>query len=468
MLELIHGNVARATRPDGNYYQLRLTLDNDVMLTDKIYDAIRNVLYTYYQWPFECNIASLELDRADKIFYLHHGSRILHPQAIEDDKRIILNQIICQDKTLDRKITVQYSCACYECYRRTSINRLIPIEEMEILCADNGVKTFICDKCIATHEKQQCTSCYVYCDDDALTWIDEDRLCGSCAADQTYYCDDCDRTYYRNNACDCSSYQRCIYDYSYDVLRHHRESIDRAKLKRVIHFGVELEIEANYNQNYKKLTNTVNDLVKDFACLKHDGSIDHGFEIVTKPGTLKDHYQMWETFFDNRPSGLSSYNTETCGMHVHVGLPHVNGGRSGLASLTTCKIKAFLNQKKNTRFINFIAQRNLDNESFARRNDLKSFPAYARDNIRYAPVSVSGKNTIEFRLFKGNLRKESFFKNIEFCDAVINFVQNSTLTQVQEKGNVRNFIEFVNSKGRKVYPYLIAYLKDTSYEQKGE
>ena len=65
-----------------------------------------------------------------------------------------------------------------------------------------------------------------------------------------------------------------------------------------------------------------------FALCKHDGSLENGFEIVTAPATLSVHKDRWAKFCEkNYADSLSSWNTATCGMHVHVGQSITNAIR---------------------------------------------------------------------------------------------------------------------------------------------
>ena len=55
--------------------------------------------------------------------------------------------------------------------------------------------------------------------------------------------------------------------------------------------------------------------------IKHDGSIDEGFEIVTHPMSLDYHKNNmpWERIFEKALAmDYRSHQTSTCGLHIHV------------------------------------------------------------------------------------------------------------------------------------------------------
>jgi hypothetical protein len=51
------------------------------------------------------------------------------------------------------------------------------------------------------------------------------------------------------------------------------------------------------------------------------------------------------------------------------------------------------------------------------------------DPNRRTAVNTQNSNTIEVRIFKGTLNKVTFYKTIEFCDAILEFTRNSNWEQ---------------------------------------
>ena len=65
----------------------------------------------------------------------------------------------------------------------------------------------------------------------------------------------------------------------------------------------------------------------------------------------------------------------------------------------------------------------------------------------------SHKNTIEFLIFKGSLKTESFYKNIEFCFCLYAFVKTASLCELTKN----SFCEYVKVH-QKTYRNLFTFL----------
>src|SRR5690606_8719763 len=109
---------------------------------------------------------------------------------------------------------------------------------------------------------------------------------------------------------------------------------------------------------------TLQELGSDFVMLKEDGSLDHGFEIVTAPCDPAVHRERWAPFLKEYPKrrDLRSWNTHTCGVHIHV-------TRDALSALQLGKMLVFVNDPKHKLFIEFIASR--DTEEWAKLREKK-------------------------------------------------------------------------------------------------
>lgn len=222
--------------------------------------------------------------------------------------------------------------------------------------------------------------------------------------------------------------------------------------------GVELEVELadGEDQDRDSTARAVLEHVSNFCILKDDGSLNSGFEIVSCPCTLDQHKILWESFFNWKPTALlRSANTSTCGMHVHL-------SRAPLSHLQLGKMLVFINEPSNKWFIRRIAQRNSDRWAKVEKkkhSDCRHYP-----DERYQAVNLLNQNTVEFRIFKGNLKKESFFKNIEFVHALTMFCSPSDRS-IKECMSVDHFVAFV-AKNKKEYPNLHTFIAARSSQPK--
>lgn len=284
------------------------------------------------------------------------------------------------------------------------------------------------------HGGRMCESCY-----DELIHSCED--CGCEGVDDDMTCDE-----WGNYRCDaCGSRRRSgVTDYgdrTADTLR--SETSDKLR------FGIELEVEANSSQTdgadwIRQYLGT------DYCVLKEDGSLsDDGIEIVTRPDSVAVHGRKWAEFFANRPERqLASWTTGRCGMHVHV-------SKSALSQLQLGKILVFVNEPTNQELVSRIAGRTSDRWA---RTSKKKISDVRYGDERYVALNITNR-TAEFRIFKGTLNKRGFMKNLEFCQALVDFCGPANRS-MSEAVSASAFVRWLP---RKTYPHLHEFLTDKGF-----
>ena len=270
-----------------------------------------------------------------------------------------------------------------------------------------------------------------------------DRVCDGCA-DHYFTCENCNGVFCNDdygsdgNCRECDKKSAIIKPYTF-------KQYDGPIGKGPLFFGVELEVECTGDRD--SIADTVADQLEDFAVLKEDGSLSDGFEIVTRPASLECQRDGWKPFFDDRPEGLKSFNTKTCGLHVHA-------SRAAMTPLQISKVVCFVNSPENQAFVEKIAGR--PSGEWARYHGKKLATAGNRTGQRYEAVNLENSKTIEFRIFKGTLKETSFWRCIEFCDALIAFCAPAGRT-MGESLDWRAFARFVR-EGRKAWPNLHTFV----------
>lgn len=132
--------------------------------------------------------------------------------------------------------------------------------------------------------------------------------------DDAYYIDEDDYDA-RCYSCHCKCNERTIHDYYFKP-----EPVFYGTGSR--YFGVELEVDdaGENNNNAAKIT-AISNRLEEHIYIKHDGSLNEGFEIVTHPMTLDYHLtQMpWSEILNKaKELGYLSHQAGTCGLHVHI------------------------------------------------------------------------------------------------------------------------------------------------------
>jgi hypothetical protein len=214
------------------------------------------------------------------------------------------------------------------------------------------------------------------------------------------------------------------------------------------YFGVELETEST-SPDEKTIQNhlcRIDEIMGENVIMKRDGSLRNGIEIVTRPATKEKQYMLWDKFLTEKHPGLISWSSDRCGMHVHV-------SREGLSENTIAKAVCFVNSTSNKKFIFVIAGRKDNGYAIYKAKTLEEASKF--NGQRHEAVNLSNEDTIEFRLFKGTLKKESVYKNIEFTDALLEFCAQPD-TSLDQAMSRASFIRFVRQQGQ--WPHLLSFI----------
>lgn len=199
--------------------------------------------------------------------------------------------------------------------------------------------------------------------------------------------------------------------------------------------GIELEVERRSSDDNRStscpenITKLVYDaLGRDFVMFKSDGSLrgHHPWEIVTTPATLAYHKTRWQRFMDDKAlkSNLQSFASGNCGMHVHISRDSFNG-------LHLAKFMRFFNADANRKFITTIAQRKENN--YTKYQDFTTITDASRQLFGGERGAINRRNehTIEVRIFRGNLSKHAFFKNLEFVHAAWQYTKDCSMQNLK-------------------------------------
>ena len=305
-------------------------------------------------------------------------------------------------------------------------------------------------------------------------------------------CHDCRDNYYWNNAqgyyqrdewfededededeYDSSGYNNIgSYHSSKRKLGHIPSSFDNRKPRVLL--GLELEMETADSGKFNKderaghLLDVVGKYKQHtYALCEEDGSLDNGFEMVTSYTGLDVHKTQLE-FFKHRFEGMSSHNTSTCGLHIHI-------CKSDMTTLHGAKMVFFINDASNLELIRAIARR--DSASYAKLVDKKTDKSWLKNTVkgsknkfnqlkglnydRYESLNFQNDRTIEFRLFKGTLKYETIMACLEFTYATWHFCKDASIDQLTTK----DFIEFIcRPENKQDTRFLRVYLRSKGFQ----
>jgi len=290
---------------------------------------------------------------------------------------------------------------------------------------------------------------------DSREWNDN-QMCQECFNENVYECDECNERYWHSDDHDCNDTGSLVHDYSYRPRPHF---FGEGKY----FFGFELEVESR-NSNRREGAQYVVNGLGAHAYLKNDGSLSDGFEIVTHPHTL-DEYQKkfnWSCIEGLRRLNYRSWDTRTCGLHVHV-----SRTAFGIVKKQVDVLKA---QAHELRFIKLIYdnQRQIERlagrkSSYAKFNDkgnLANRVKYGSQDDRYEAVNSQNAETLEVRVFKGSLKPERVLSAIELVHASVEYTRDLKVSGSNRALKWINFVRFV-ADNETTYPNLVSTIQAT-------
>ncbi len=228
--------------------------------------------------------------------------------------------------------------------------------------------------------------------------------------------------------------------------------------------GVELEIdeagESNYNA--EQLLRISNGTEEHIYC-KHDGSLDDGMEIVSHPMTLDYHMNTmpWKEVLRKAVElGYTSHNAGSCGLHVHCSR-NFFGEEYDEQEIAIGRVLFFIEKHWNE-LVRFSRRSTSSLNRWAAKyatiseTILETYQkAKNKDAGRYVALNLTNFATIEFRLFRGTLRYETFIATLQLVDEICR-----TAVQLYDSDMENlSWSEFVQRIDKEAKPELVAYLK---------
>lgn len=342
---------------------------------------------------------------------------------------------------------------CHDCDRE--------LEEGEELIYLENYDRYVCQDCL-DNNYSQCDDCYDYIDNDDLHSVEGGNryVCDSCF-DSYYECYDCGEYHYNEDmyydededryyCSDCwdSHTRNRIYSYhSFNDWHFYKASGEE---NPPYYLGFELEVENPNNDD------SMGGYLLDHnlpIIRMHDGSLNYGgFENISHPLSYKyimehkeDFKNLLDTFIEN---GYKSHETDTCGLHFHVSRPYqeelnkfntwnmtdeekeqykeVQGKQDLvieriLLLMETYKepLIAFSRRKPSQlqHWAQFLSDR--VNKDSGEIKSLYYIKKHKDTSSRYQALNLTNRNTIEFRIFRGTLKYETFMATIELVNNIV-------------------------------------------------
>lgn len=275
----------------------------------------------------------------------------------------------------------------------------------------------ICRYC-ADHHYTRCDSCDRY-SEYTETATDGCDVCEPCVESAYWRCDGCGDLIDFGHYC-----ESCADDYANAGLVHDYDYKPAPSLHGdgPLYLGAELEINVPYQQ-MGDCAEFALSYLGSLGYLKEDGSIDHGFEIVTHPMSYEwamRHFP-WDMLNGLRKIGCNATGN---GLHVHV---------SRAAFDSACHVFRWMKfLYRNARQVTTIARRVSDHwapfDSYARRH-VKSYAKGAKSR-RYQAINTQNDHTFELRVFASSLEPHEVKAALGLATASVEYTRNLSVSAI--------------------------------------
>jgi len=350
------------------------------------------------------------------------------------------------------------------------------------------IEGYVCGDCFDDYTR--CDDCGEYFPDSFIHSDYYHNICDNCFDDNWTVCEDCgailrrDDAYYseRRDADLCEScYSDCddnrdFHDYSYKpepefqfrtgeleklkTLRNRYVS-DYEAQESIRTFGVELEVDKG--NDHDELTSELVELGQPIY-MKHDGSLgDEGVEIVTHPCSLE--YHMYELRWAEisrvcKANGYKSHDAVTCGLHIHVGRASLGADEDARDEVEAKLI--LLTSRFRQQLTNFSRRGEGELNHWASFAELSISEEMSEDELftaavdadkstRYHAVNIQPRETVEFRLFRGTLKRDTLIASLQLVNNLVEYALTHTLKECAFKASWLDVINIEQFKELSTY-----------------
>lgn len=374
--------------------------------------------------------------------------------------------IVPEDLPWANGVCMGMACPCRDCVRTDEVETFecsnctehLPVERCDAteVHTENGVRV-VCRSCL-DEDFFECGDCGFFRHTDEHNFRRHPNIgiiCEECLDDSWEQCTTCGEWRNPEDRIECNCADRVIFNYNFTPhnFTYYTGDLEK-KTDDKLFLGFEIEVEA---KDAARETGARVVSEKDFLYCMRDGSLDHGFEFASHPITfrwLQENFgQIGKVFAWLRDNGFKSYETNTCGMHLHL-------SENAFSNLHLYKfLKLIYDFPYLTKIVSERSDDRLAQWAGIEKEgggDCVLDKARSKRNQvgdRHVAVNLNGGDTIELRIFRGTIDDDRFLKNIEFAVAAYNFTHKIGHKDVNE----HTFVDWV-CKNKKQYPNLYNFM----------
>lgn len=388
------------------------------------------------------------------------------------DAGVLCDDCNCLVDSDNSVISNDGNALCTNCVATCSNCDHIGSSSNDTWCDIDGGNQIWCNLCTENYaswcerHEEYTTSSSFYIRDAHETW------CEYCAENYSSWCEDCDE-YYAHGCDNCNDTGRDIHDYNYrpdPIFR----SVEGEDTK--LYFGIEIETEVSrsgYDISSCSEYAAQLEHEHDLAYLKHDGSLNNGFEIVTHPAShayyKREDNPLWATLegLRERPYGMKSWDTGTCGLHIHISRAGFSSGSHQHRFLqlvySNPEFYSVLAGREASHWAKFDdvvrSKREIDDSGYYNYKSWRSYKHKLERHTnnssdRYSAVNTLNRHTLEMRIFRGSINPRTVKAALDLAHASVEYTRELRVPDVWASALIaENFMEYIKMN-IELYPEL--------------
>lgn len=356
--------------------------------------------------------------------------------------------IVPRDETIvvgDNYICEYCSGSYYFCERCGEYHSEDDFVDVRISAYNNSTE-YMCNSCARTHATM-CDNCGEWFLYDAYYAPDGEPYCLDCFDNHCRVCDSCCEVMWRDDVnwtddgggyCD-----ECYSEHSRDIRRYHNNPPKR------IHYGsgetpsgmlIGTEIETEHKDGDENMNERIEITRKygedeNYIYQMRDGSLDDsGIECITQPMSkvFWDNFRFEDWFQDLIDAGTISHNSSRCGLHVHLSRKWMQTDDYDTQAIYVARMRQFISDNKEW-VQKFSRRRECNWCAYTKTFEKEDKPTDKTEREgkhkeagkkmdRYQSVNNNCRETIEFRIFRGTLKANTYRASVEFCLRLVDYI----------------------------------------------
>lgn len=215
-------------------------------------------------------------------------------------------------------------------------------------------------------------------------------------------------------------------------------------------YGLEVEVDRPRRGDTACSAEALSDRLDDITNLvycKHDGSLCEGVELVSHPCSLRFHMNgmRWKYLAQTCvKAGFRSHQAydATCGLHIHVGRAQLTDDAIRKLVVIMCRYWPAL--VRFTRRDHYSLDRwsprpsfasiytdTLPGDELAQRAEQCIDTYVSNHNSRYTALNLTNRGTVEFRIFRGTLKRDTIIAAIQLVDNLCEYAMTHSYEDIQ-------------------------------------